>query len=150
MEVVLTSPSGVQSVLAAVRNDSGDHYDGWTFTSVKHWGEPAAGTWTLRVRDGIANDAGSVQSWAIAFHGAPVAVLPDIRALTNLGPAQWAIQFDSEPGCFCQVFHSLDLSPRSWAPAGGAVASSSASCSTTVAVDPQPRRGFFRVARIDP
>ena len=51
----LVSPSGTVSTLAETRFFGGDDMD-HLFTSVKHWDERSAGTWTLRVADGSAGD----------------------------------------------------------------------------------------------
>jgi len=71
LQVVLTSPSGTRSVLATPRADTGDNYAGWTFSTVRDWGESAAGTWTLTVSDLTAGTAGSFGSWAINVYGTP-------------------------------------------------------------------------------
>ncbi|MGB9692835.1 MAG: S8 family serine peptidase, partial [Candidatus Sumerlaeaceae bacterium] len=39
LEMFLTAPSGTTSKIATTRNDSGDNYNHWVFTSVVHWGE---------------------------------------------------------------------------------------------------------------
>jgi subtilisin-like proprotein convertase family protein len=69
LEVVLTSPDGTQSVLSQVHSDPGANYSGWTFTSVRHWGEMSAGTWTLRVRDGYNGDTGTFAGWKLNLYG---------------------------------------------------------------------------------
>lgn len=48
--ISLTSPSGITSVLAEHRNDPNANYPdaGWSFSSVKHWGENViVGNWTV-------------------------------------------------------------------------------------------------------
>lgn len=88
LEVVLTSPSGTQSVLAEPRGDSGDNYN-WTFTSARHWGESSAGNWTLTVRDRSAADVGSWASWSLDVYGTePVVAEPPTLAITTdiVGP----------------------------------------------------------------
>jgi len=70
LEIKLTSPSGTVSTLATPTvTDSGNDYDQWTFTSVRHWGETSLGTWTLSVRDAYAGDTGSFVSATLAIHG---------------------------------------------------------------------------------
>ncbi|KAJ7827516.1 hypothetical protein B0H14DRAFT_3873676 [Mycena olivaceomarginata] len=53
VEVELRSPTGIRSILGGKR--TGDTattgYPGWTFMTVKHWGENPVGTWTIRVSD---------------------------------------------------------------------------------------------------
>jgi subtilisin-like proprotein convertase family protein len=89
LEVVLTSPSGTQSVLAEPRGDSGADYTSWTFTSARHWGESSAGDWTLTVRDRSAADVGSWTSWSLDVYGTePVVAEPPTLAITTdtVGP----------------------------------------------------------------
>ncbi len=69
LQVVLTAPSGYQSVLANTRGDSGDNYANWRFTSVAHWGETPNGTWTLTVRDLVNGTTGTFNNWTLAVHG---------------------------------------------------------------------------------
>ncbi len=76
----LVSPSGAHSRL--VRGVQFTFHSGGTiqksvtavtgtirFGSARHLGENAAGTWTLRVRDPFAKDAGTLQSWSIKVYG---------------------------------------------------------------------------------
>lgn len=70
LEVTLTSPSGVESHLATPRpRDSGDDFPAWRFGSVRHWGESAAGPWTLRVKDLGEFDVGTWHSWTLRIFG---------------------------------------------------------------------------------
>ncbi len=57
LEVVLTSPSGTQSVLAEVHGDADADYEQWVFTSARHWmscppvpGRSPCGTWSRAKR----------------------------------------------------------------------------------------------------
>lgn len=72
LEIVLTSPSGTQSVLAERHPDSGDNYNVWKFVTVRNWGESSAGPWTLKVADRWATDTGTFDSWALILHGRPI------------------------------------------------------------------------------
>nr|AAD00101.1 kexin [Pneumocystis carinii] len=71
LEFNITSPSGVTSVLAHRRNR--DKHSGivyWTFMSVKHWGEPIVGNWTIDVEDKKEpNLDGEVFDWQLHFFG---------------------------------------------------------------------------------
>jgi subtilisin-like proprotein convertase family protein len=69
LEMFLTSPSGTTSKIAATRNDSGDNYNHWIFTSVAHWGENPQGTWSYKVADRFASDVGSLSSWTLTIYG---------------------------------------------------------------------------------
>lgn len=64
----LTSPQGTLS-LVPDRDDAGNDYAAWTFTSVAPWGENPNGTWTLNVADVFATDTGSLTSWSLKFWG---------------------------------------------------------------------------------
>ncbi|KAJ7685496.1 peptidase S8/S53 domain-containing protein [Mycena polygramma] len=76
VEVELRSPTGIRSVLAGKR--SGDSattgYPGWTFMSVKHWGEDPVGDWTIKVSDqGAASKSnGSFLGWNMVFWGSAI------------------------------------------------------------------------------
>jgi subtilisin-like proprotein convertase family protein len=74
LRVRLISPRGYVSELAAGRicdgvGDACGRYDGWTFGSVRHLGEPAAGGWRLEVADTQADDIGTWNAWSIRFWG---------------------------------------------------------------------------------
>lgn len=69
LAVTLTSPKGTISRLAELHNSTGAGYDDWTFTSVRHWGEPALGAWTLRIADVSPTRTGTVQSVRIDLLG---------------------------------------------------------------------------------
>ncbi len=72
LEIVLTSPSGTQSILAAApRNDSQDNLSNYTFTTRRHWDESAGGAWTLRVADRRAGEQGTWVSWSLNVTGSP-------------------------------------------------------------------------------
>ena len=58
IEVTLTSPSGTVSRLAEKNSDSTNRYTGWTFMTVRNWGENSRGTWTLKVADRSAGTVG--------------------------------------------------------------------------------------------
>lgn len=68
LEVTLTSPSGMVSKLATLNPDDSDNLD-WTFGTVRHWGENAAGNWTVNVADRAAADTGTLTSVTLKCHG---------------------------------------------------------------------------------
>jgi subtilisin-like proprotein convertase family protein len=59
IRVVLVSPTGTKSVLAVQHGDRHAHYTGWTFTSVRHWGENPKGSWKLILSDEAAGNVGT-------------------------------------------------------------------------------------------
>ena len=69
IEIKLISPAGTESVLANQRSDSGNDYNNWVFTSVRHWDEDSIGNWTLKVRDQSSPDEGTWNSWKLMIHG---------------------------------------------------------------------------------
>lgn len=68
LEVTLTSPSGMTSKLVQMTPDGTDNLS-WTFGSVRHWGENAAGNWTVKVADRAASDTGTLTSVKIKLYG---------------------------------------------------------------------------------
>ncbi|KAI0064528.1 hypothetical protein BV25DRAFT_1836864 [Artomyces pyxidatus] len=75
VEVEITSPNGIKSVLAARRR--GDFaktgYPGWRFMSVKHWDENPIGDWTIRVSDvGTEGHSGHFLGWSLSLFGSTV------------------------------------------------------------------------------
>jgi len=70
LEIKLTSPSGTVSSLVHSDGDGADNYTGWTFTSVRHWGETSQGIWTLSIQDVVGGDSGQFTSATLTVHGA--------------------------------------------------------------------------------
>ncbi|KIY50809.1 hypothetical protein FISHEDRAFT_64425 [Fistulina hepatica ATCC 64428] len=72
VEVEIRSPKGIRSVLGAPRKSDNDKsgYPGWTFMSVKHWGEDGVGDWTIKVSDQGPDKAnGSFLGWNMILWG---------------------------------------------------------------------------------
>ena len=85
--VTLTSPSGMQSRLteANAHADSSYGYQAWTLNTVRHWGEKAAGTWTVRVADVASGDTGTLQALDLKLYGStPQAHLSVTRTNGNV------------------------------------------------------------------
>lgn len=73
LEVTLTSPSGTQSVLTEIHNDTNSNYVNWLLTSMRHMGESSIGTWTLRVRDLVAGGGGGTfNTWQLRINGTAI------------------------------------------------------------------------------
>jgi len=88
LKITLTSPSGTISRLAEVRSDSGDNYSGWTFMTVRNWGENAAGTWRLKISDesGTSNTTGgTLTSATMEVYGSSTTPVnpPPVVSLTS-------------------------------------------------------------------
>lgn len=74
LEIELISPEGTTSRLMFGRgSDSGDHFANWRMSSVRHWGEDSAGTWTLRVRDLVSGTIGTLNDWQLKIYGTELA-----------------------------------------------------------------------------
>ncbi len=94
LEISLISPAGTESKLAEVRSDLGANYAGFTFSTVRNWGENSAGTWRLRVADrsGVGNATGGVlRAATLTVFGtaAPITNPPPVARIT--GPASGAV-----------------------------------------------------------
>lgn len=69
LRIELISPAGTVSVLALPRVDIDNDYVNWNFMTRFNWGESPLGTWTLRIRDELEGDVGSLVSWNLKFYG---------------------------------------------------------------------------------
>lgn len=76
LELVLTSPSGTESVLMARPGQTRTNPFGlsqqnlqFRFSSVQFWGESSAGDWTLTVRDQADLDEGALIRWSLSVFG---------------------------------------------------------------------------------
>ena len=91
IEVKLTSPGGMVSQLSTQR--TADVFAGlfWKYTSVRHWGESAAGTWTVTVTDKLAGTTGTLNTLILTIYGSNSAttsapqVNSTLTANTNVG-----------------------------------------------------------------
>ena len=70
LDIVLVSPSGTESWLAKKYHDGNGVPDlNWKFSSVHHWDEYSDGTWTLKIRDVVSGDTGTLNSWSLNIYG---------------------------------------------------------------------------------
>lgn len=71
LEITLTSPAGTVSRLAEPHacGTACTPYNAWVFGSARHLGEAADGGWTLTVKDLVALDTGTFQSWQLKLYG---------------------------------------------------------------------------------
>jgi proprotein convertase subtilisin/kexin type 2 len=75
LRIRLSSPQGSVSRLAESRICRGDGSDpcgafkGWTFGSMRHLDEAAAGTWTLELADMVEFDEGHLEKWSLTLYG---------------------------------------------------------------------------------
>ena len=67
------SPAGTTSTMLFPRiNDMGNSFDSWKTSTLRHWGEESAGTWTIRVADNSAGTTGTLNSLQLIIYGYPV------------------------------------------------------------------------------
>ena len=83
LEVILTSPSGTQSVLAQEHGDGGNHYQDWMFMTVHNWDESSQGDWTLSVQDVDSGQSGTFDEWQMIIHGTDFDPDSDLDGLTD-------------------------------------------------------------------
>ena len=69
IEIDLTSPGGTVSRLATQRVLDTAADLAWTFSTVRNWGESAAGTWTVTVRDQAVGTTGALNSVTLSLFG---------------------------------------------------------------------------------
>ncbi len=69
LEFEITSPSGMKSTLMTYRADYSADFSNWTFMSVRHWGENAAGNWTVRIADREYGDTGILRNLTVTLWG---------------------------------------------------------------------------------
>ncbi len=79
LEVKLISPDGTESIMAEQRNsDNGFSYNGWVFTSTRHWGENPLGTWHVEVRDLRNGLTGSVNNIQLRLFGSELPLVVSV------------------------------------------------------------------------
>ncbi|TAN58171.1 MAG: hypothetical protein EPN20_16635, partial [Magnetospirillum sp.] len=76
LAITLVSPDGTESLLLdRPDRDPVDIYGTdsgvlrFTFSSTRHWGETGAGTWTLKVRDLVGGNVGTLNAWRLTLYG---------------------------------------------------------------------------------
>ena len=86
LTVELVSPSGAVSTLSNSAPIGGELTTEFRFGSARHLGENAAGEWTLRVKDVLRRDSGTLKSWGLTIYGhGSIPGAPDIDAVTPGG-----------------------------------------------------------------
>lgn len=88
----LTSPAGTRTVLGMPRSaDTGANLTSWTFSTPRHWGENAAGTWTVRVVDTVAGATGSLTLARVTLYGSEASAPPSAPSIASQPAAQTAV-----------------------------------------------------------
>ena len=70
MNITLTSPGGTVSKLFVTHTGDANLDMDWTFSSVRHWGESAAGNWSVKVSDLTGGNLGTLTSATLTLYGA--------------------------------------------------------------------------------
>jgi len=83
LEMILTAPSGMQSVLSEKHEDANNNYADWRFSTVQHWGEDSRGQWTLSIEDQGNNDVGTLNEWGLVLYGTERDIDSDGDMLTD-------------------------------------------------------------------
>lgn len=73
LDVTLTSPSGTASRLFVAHSSDINPNMDWTFSTVRSWGETAAGNWTLKIADLAGGNAGTLTSATLTLYGSDIA-----------------------------------------------------------------------------
>tara|TARA_B100001093_G_scaffold68951_1_gene59211 strand:+ start:8184 stop:11630 length:3447 start_codon:yes stop_codon:yes gene_type:complete len=83
LRIILTSPSGTESVLSEKHEDGGNNFNNWRFSTVHNWDEDSRGNWSLYIEDQGNNDVGTLDSWELIIHGTQIDLDTDGDNLTN-------------------------------------------------------------------
>ena len=113
LAITLVSPSGTQSRLAENHTSSEPGYEGWTLTTVRHWGEVAKGTWTVHIADLAPSKTGTLEALDVLIQGSsPGACL----SAMSWNGAQYLTLRAAAPGWNYLLETSPDL--QNWVPLG--------------------------------
>ena len=83
LNMTLTAPSGMQSILTEKHEDANNNYADWRFSSVQHWGEDSRGEWILSIEDQGNGDAGTLNEWGLILYGTERDIDSDGDMLTD-------------------------------------------------------------------
>ena len=83
VELILTAPSGMQSILTEKHSDANNDYADWRFSTVQHWGEDSRGEWILSAEDKGNGDVGTINEWGMILYGTDRDVDSDGDLLTD-------------------------------------------------------------------
>lgn len=104
LELALRAPSGMESTLALRRNEAGEDYRDWKFMTVRHWGESAMGSWTLRVVDRKLGAQGELASWVLALYGKCAPEASSCRSTVRARPTELpTLEYAAEPPAWLQA-----------------------------------------------
>ncbi|MCK4873049.1 MAG: S8 family serine peptidase [Phycisphaerales bacterium] len=78
LRIVLTAPTGTESIFTVPREDSQDDLNAYLFTSFRHWDESSQGIWSLTISDEKAGDIATWLDWSLIIHGTAGTILGDL------------------------------------------------------------------------
>jgi subtilisin-like proprotein convertase family protein len=90
-------PGQFRSILAT-KNNSGENYDQWVFTTNRDWGELPKGKWRLEIKDTRTGNVGNFISWEMNFYGGsvpPIALNDNVTASSGIGKLINVLQNDT-------------------------------------------------------
>ncbi len=108
MNITVTSPAGTVSKLFLSHPGDVNQDMDWTFSTVRHWGEVAAGDWSVKVSDLLAGNLGTLTSATLTIYGtntaAPTAAPVISSSLSTSGnvesPLSYQITATNNPQTF--------------------------------------------------
>jgi subtilisin-like proprotein convertase family protein len=72
LRIILTAPSGTQSVFQKPGKDTNQAPNDWTFYSTHHFLESSYGTWEIKVFSTVPGATGSIESAELILHGTSI------------------------------------------------------------------------------
>jgi subtilisin-like proprotein convertase family protein len=87
LAITLVSPSGIRSRLAEAHGSYGASYEGWTLTTVRHWGEQANGVWKVQIADQVPSYSGTLQGLGLVIQGS----VPQPRLVLASDRGAWRV-----------------------------------------------------------
>ncbi len=107
--IQITSPSGTVSPLFLTHDDPNPDIN-HRFVSVQTWGEPAQGTWRVRINDVLPGNIGFIDQVRLEVIGTtPAAPVPAVLQVVGPGPAGFELTLSGNPGERWRVERSADL-----------------------------------------
>ena len=108
LNVTLTSPYGTVSKLFNAHTNDGNLNLDWTFSTVRHWGEGAAGNWSVKVSDTVGGNAGTLTGVTLTLFGtnitpptSPPVITSTLSASGNVeSPFSYQITASQNPQSF--------------------------------------------------
>ncbi|KXN86921.1 Kexin [Leucoagaricus sp. SymC.cos] len=163
VEVELVSPHGVKSVLASKRQFDADStgFPGWTFMSVKHWGENPIGDWTIHVSDQNEPEKnnGSFLGWNMMLWGSAIDpdktreyevphleidVLPPTEApMRPIIPSASATKQHPKPTSHLPEDHGTKEGENSKPAFDGRTSATASPSASSTGINPTPDEGWF-------